>query len=1276
MLKYSIVIPTYNHCEDLLKPCIESILQYTDHNLIEIIVVANGCTDGTREFLEDLDKPVSFVWYDKPLGYTTATNIGMKHANGEFIILLNNDTVLLDQEKNTWLNILEKPFVENSNAGITGPVKFSWNCGGKIREAMAFWCVMIHRKVIDKIGYLDEIFSPGMGEDGDYCIRAVEAGFDLVSVPNDITGEFDTGIKNFNYPIWHKGNGTFADTNDLKNKIIERNTKILAERYGNKSNVGLWKWYENTLVPTAYGDDTTYQLGANFLYDCKTIEDWGCGTAYFSNFMHGKQFYKGIDGSHSKFVSEIHELTTYVSPEKPDGIFMRHILEHNHDWKSILKNALISFRKKFVLVLFTPLTTSPTKVLVENIEPPVPDISFCLYDILEFLKPYKFNVEEVRTNTQYGVEHIFYIEHQTKQIETTIIIPTYNHLDDALKICLEKIFQFTHMFNKEIIVVSNGSTDGTKEYLESLEDKIRYIFVQEPIGYIRAVNWGIASSNSKYTVLIDNDSFLMEQQMDQWIHILMKPFLDQQNVGATSPFATWYEDLGIVLHSGCTMYDTEKLKEVGMFDEIYNPGYFSDSDVSMKLTKAGYQCLEVPIHNLNKHYEGGIFRIEFPVMHLGNVQTMNKTKDIEILKKNKEILYNRYGKKNIMTIKYSIVIPTFNHCDDLLKPCVESIFQFTDMSNVEIIIVANGCTDNTKEYVEALQKNYPNNISLIWSDEALGYTKATNLGIKQAVGQYVVLLNNDTLLLHQEKNEWLNKLEEPLKDPKNGLSGPLQLYDHYANAPVLIFFCVMIRKDVFDKIGYLDEIFSPGGGEDIDFTIRARQAGLEAVPICTTHYNGETNVADYPIWHKNNRTFVEIPEYTNYIIKRNGLINCKRYNKNIKLNVGSGGVEWNGYLSVDFYDKRANIIMDITQLDFDDNSVTEILASHVFEHFNPYHVQRILADWNRILKPGGKLIMEMPDIEALCARFGKADMKERYGILNAIYGSVNTTNVGGPDEITSPHLFGWWKDSLYDFLSHTGYVNIQFMNEQIPHPESNLRVEAYKPGILETSNTTSSIKSQTLIDHEKLKSMDSFTYKEIFEDNAYMLNEEEIRNKIVVDLGANIGLFSLRCVELGAKMILAVEAQPTVYSLGLIPNVQQHKNIVAINKAVYDEDEKIVTINNANVASEVGKPGEKITTITLETLIKNIPEDIFLKIDIEGSEFEVLRSTLPEVLRKASYIVIEIHASHGKVVEEIHQHLTIAGFEMIYQQTMRGGLNSDQTTWEALNVSLEKWRRI
>lgn len=205
----SIVIPTYNHLP-LLKACLESIAQYTDLSGCEVIVVANGCTDGTVEYLKALPPPFRWIVHDQPLGYTAASNAGIRGARGEYVLLLNNDTVILPQSKNLWLEILLEPFRKDPKTGITGPVKFSWDCGGTERHAIAFWCAMIPRKLFGD-GLLDEIYSPGMGEDGDFSIKAEMAGYRLVQVPADGCEAFGKGIPNQKFPIYHKGSGTFGD---------------------------------------------------------------------------------------------------------------------------------------------------------------------------------------------------------------------------------------------------------------------------------------------------------------------------------------------------------------------------------------------------------------------------------------------------------------------------------------------------------------------------------------------------------------------------------------------------------------------------------------------------------------------------------------------------------------------------------------------------------------------------------------------------------------------------------------------------------------------------------------------------------------------------------------------------------------------------------------------------------------------------------------------------------------------------------------------------------
>jgi len=115
-MKYTIIIPTYNNCEKYLKPCIDSIIKYTHLQDIELIVSANGCIDNTRDYLDYLVTAIpniKVIWHDKPLGYAKANNVAITQASCEKIVLLNNDTILLEQEKNYWLNMMDSPFLKD-----------------------------------------------------------------------------------------------------------------------------------------------------------------------------------------------------------------------------------------------------------------------------------------------------------------------------------------------------------------------------------------------------------------------------------------------------------------------------------------------------------------------------------------------------------------------------------------------------------------------------------------------------------------------------------------------------------------------------------------------------------------------------------------------------------------------------------------------------------------------------------------------------------------------------------------------------------------------------------------------------------------------------------------------------------------------------------------------------------------------------------------------------------------------------------------------------------
>jgi GT2 family glycosyltransferase len=226
MPKISLVLPTYNRLGDL-RECIESVIRNTDLTDMEIIVVSNGCRDGTCEYVQSLGSPFHLLHWPQPLGYTKATNLGITVASGEYVLLFNNDNVILDWGNRTWIEQLLKPF-SAPNAGVAGVAK-QWR-GGK--PWVLFFCAMIRRNLFSRIGLLDETFSPGAGEDTDFCLKALAKGFTIHQVPVEHnSAEYQT-----EFPIYHKGSLTMQEI-DNHDAVYRRNEAVLQARYGLGSTV-------------------------------------------------------------------------------------------------------------------------------------------------------------------------------------------------------------------------------------------------------------------------------------------------------------------------------------------------------------------------------------------------------------------------------------------------------------------------------------------------------------------------------------------------------------------------------------------------------------------------------------------------------------------------------------------------------------------------------------------------------------------------------------------------------------------------------------------------------------------------------------------------------------------------------------------------------------------------------------------------------------------------------------------------------------------------------
>ncbi len=216
----------------------------------------------------------------------------------------------------------------------------------------------------------------------------------------------------------------------------------------------------------------------------------------------------------------------------------------------------------------------------------------------------------------------------------------------------------------------------------------------------------------------------------------------------------------------------------------------------------------------------------------------------------------------------AIVIPCHNNLrhSDL---CLRSLAQFT-REPIEVVIVDNGSTDRTPEWIAALRNAF-DNIHVISNRENRGFAPAVNQGLAAFRDRNVVILNNDVVLTPG----WLARMLMVLREEERcGMVGPVTNHAPYPQgvdglgygddmgrmfqeavrlstasagmgfeAARLSGFCLLLRRELIDAIGGLDERFRPGFFEDDDYGIRAGLAGFRlrvALDVFVHHFGGAT----------------------------------------------------------------------------------------------------------------------------------------------------------------------------------------------------------------------------------------------------------------------------------------------------------------------------------------------------------------------------------------------------------------------------------------------------
>jgi SAM-dependent methyltransferase len=171
----------------------------------------------------------------------------------------------------------------------------------------------------------------------------------------------------------------------------------------------------------------------------------------------------------------------------------------------------------------------------------------------------------------------------------------------------------------------------------------------------------------------------------------------------------------------------------------------------------------------------------------------------------------------------------------------------------------------------------------------------------------------------------------------------------------------------------------------------------------------------------------------------------------LKLNLGCGDKILPGSVNVDVAESRAgerpDILCDLHRLTpFEDDSVDEILSVHVVEHFWRWEVADVLREWIRVLKPGGLMILECPNLKSACEAF-LADPQ-----LHAGPGPEGQTTMwvfyGDPSwrDPLMVHRWGYTPQSLAALMAEIGLVNIRQEPAQFKLREPrDMRMVAEKP---------------------------------------------------------------------------------------------------------------------------------------------------------------------------------------------------------------------------------------
>lgn len=898
----SIIILCYNKV-DVTRKCLKALFENTKYPNFEVIVLDNGSVDETPDYLLTFGETLKYIRVEKNLGFVGGNNYASQFAKGDFIVFLNNDT----EPQSGWLTHLLRTFEYHKDAGAAGSMLIypdgklqeaggvifndasGWNYGrnDSPSDSKYSYCrevdycsgaaLMIRKDLFNQIGKFDERFSPAYYEDTDLCFSVRKFGYKVYYNPfskvvhhEGATAGTDLnfGFKRFQvinspkfidkwkeelkhqYPNDPKLRFKFCDRNKGKRILIIDDIPPLPDRAsGSLYHYQALKQILNLGYKVTYvhllGERYTDEAGIKYLSDFKMlgVEFVWFNYEYWYNFRnteYGKEFIKTLIDSLElrerafdfvliafwHIADHFIDLIKAQIPSVPiliDTVDVHFIREERE--AEILKDNSLKLKakenKKRELAVYSKADLITTVTEVDRSE------------LRNYLKEKPIfiltSLYEPRKNTP-----LF------KDRKNLIFVGNFNHKpnEDAVLFFTKEIFPLIKSKLPEIkfYIVGNNPTEkvkalksdqiiitgwvpDVKEYIDKC--RVEVVPLRYGAGYKGKVGEALSSGIPIVTTSIGAEGIGIEHGTHAFISDEPKDFAEKV----------------------IQLYQEEQLWEKFSF----NGKKLIASQYSSELMRK---------------------RLQF------------------IFNNTKRSLKTSYALNHSSPPKVSFIIIAFNQAD-YTKKCIDSIKEKVKVS-YEVILIDNASTDLTK----SLFSNNYDFIRYHRNEINLGFPIAVNQGIKEALGDYILILNNDTILT----NNLIERLIEVAEsDDKIGIVGPIsnevsglqkdesakynsiEEMHKYATEvreknkgqllrfPRVAFLCTLIKKELIDKIGGLDERFSPGNYEDDDFCLRAQLAGFKTViakDAFIHHYgsksfkaNGEKAYAERLL--KNQKIFVD-----------------------------------------------------------------------------------------------------------------------------------------------------------------------------------------------------------------------------------------------------------------------------------------------------------------------------------------------------------------------------------------------------------------------------------